>query len=167
VKDPKRKRELRKIPERLWNKTLNYLALSTASNLPLWKGKKQKKITEFISQTILSNKIISKNDIERFPNIAHVIENIEAKKRPKSSTPSFSPAKPNSPAKSTNPSENANSPTQSISQSEYASLNNTKDFMSEDGEDEQEVIAKDYAETFAGAGLHVKFNKWNKTVHGK
>jgi len=163
VKDPKRKREVRKIPEGLWNKTLNYLALSAASNVPLWNGKKRKKITEFISQIILSNKIIGKNDIERYPNVAHVIENIEAKKRPKSLTPSFSPAKPISPTKTQ---EFTSSPTQSTSQSEYASLNNTKDFMSEDDGDEQEIDAKDYDEKFAGAGLHVKFNKWNKTVHG-
>jgi hypothetical protein len=157
INDPQRKKEVRKIPEGLWNKTLNYLAYSSASKLPQWKGKKMKKITEFISQSLIRNKIVNKTEMEKFPNMSHIMENISNPKNKRKSMASYSPAKSTASTPSLPVSPTQDEP---IDQN---SLNNTADFMSE--EENFPADSGNYDEKFAGSGMHVKFNKWNKTVH--
>lgn len=151
VYDPERKTKKRKTQEGLWNKTLNYLALSRQSKLPNWNEKRPKKFIQYLSKILVANKIVRKSDLEKYPNIAHTIENTS---RPPSALPSFSPSTESSPTKHDSI---ESSPTKhnSIEDSTLMSDDN-------DAETDQSV----YDERYSGSGLHVKFKKWNNTVHG-
>jgi hypothetical protein len=139
VFDPEKKSKRRRAPSGLWNKSLNYLALSRSTISPTWRGKRQKKFVEFLTKTLISNKIVNKGEIEKFPNVAHTFENMS---RSSSTVPSYSPSKGESPSK----------------------IDFNESLMTEDEEDKSE--SKEYEERFTGTGINVKFNKWNHSIHG-
>jgi len=129
------------IAEDLFVKVLNYLTSSSSAKAPLWGNKKRPKTVKLIASAILKNKVLGKKELENYPNLSHVVENMSSHP---SSPQSYSPAKPRPP-----------------------SLNAS--FLSSDYTDAYEDIPDSQqpsSSNLQGLGIRVHFNKWNKTIHG-